>query len=158
MAQGATWLSEPTSTGEPTSEPSEPEPSAPSLSPEPSGPSSSELPSASTPSCENSLGVYAYRGEAPGWLPPPEWAESPDGPVCVQLDATSLREAKVEAQQLRELESLAAAAEAEPSTSLATEPDDPLLIEVKELRELLLYAGGLLIFSTAIVATRARKG
>ena len=106
-----------------------------------------------SPSCATSSGVYPFPASGNSEASPPAWAEPSGGSVCVVLDGSSLVDLTPPEPTPTVTQTVA------PSPSPA--PSDPGLTslenEVKGFRELVLYAGGVLIFLTAVAAFRMRR-
>lgn len=143
----ASWLS--ANASGPTDDPTEPVPSgSPSLPVEPSD-SSSPSDSPSPPSCETSAGSYPFPASAPSDYSLPGWVPSPDGPLCVVLDVSSLRDPSTPEPA------------PQPSTDTSAAWDqgavEQLLADAETMRRLSLLGLGLTIFLLAVIATRARR-
>lgn len=112
----------------------------------------SVLRSSPDPVCEISQGVYPRLvGEGvPDWLP--SWVEPSGGLVCVQLDASSLLDSPGQTVP-QEPEPLPLPGESFSDQSLAA-----IRAELAGMRELVLYLGGVLIFCSAALIARSRKG
>lgn len=141
---GASWLSanNDTSPGAPYSLVSGEEPSS-----EPSSsPSATASPTSLDPSCATSQGVYPFPVDGPsslGSVPP--WVSSSESFVCVQLGGGDLQ---------GPAPTVTVTADPEPST---TPGEHSIKQSLDGMRDLWLYAGGVLIFLTGIVAMRSRR-
>lgn len=142
---GTTWLSGSAfASMEEPSETASPEPSS-----SPSSPSVSSTPSASPsdPSCSNSSGVISLPDPLPSDWSLPAWVDFSDGPRCAVLDVSALRVTKVTPPP-----------EPEPSTLPDSQQLSAIQDELQGLRETFVFAAGLLIFCSAGLFMRSRRG
>lgn len=143
----ASWLS--ANASAPTDDPTESVPPEPSSSPSSSEPSSPESGSPSPPSCATSAGSYPFPASPPSGWSVPSWVPSPDGPLCVVLDASSVRDQPTPEPEVQ------------PSTDTSQAWDqgavEQLLADAETMRRLSLLGLGLTIFLLAVIAMRARR-